>query len=306
MPVDAADGRDSPWQLFRSGVVALDLVLLLAVPVVLVGVMALPRATRVTLAFEYVTPSPWTAFVSSFVHLSGSHLLINLIGYALVVPLAYVLSVVSGYRHRFWVVFVSLLVASPIVLSYLNLTIVRRTATVGFSGVLLALYGYLPVAMASYADERLDLDVQQTVAPLVFFVGVSLVTALTLAAVLTNPVSVPVRGTIVPVTVVLAGVLAQLLLALSLVVVLYTVSVGTEIEDSRPSVKAILDRPGDAELGILAIGVFLTIPFATFPVDPIVDGGVLNGYSHLVGYALGFVATYVAVTIETRVTGEIT
>ena len=45
----------------------------------------------------------------------------NLVSYALVMPVAYLLSAVNGEQWRFRVVFVSLVLACPVVLSYSNL-----------------------------------------------------------------------------------------------------------------------------------------------------------------------------------------
>jgi len=286
----------------RTGTGVVDLVLLLSVPAILASAMALPRSLRASLAFEYAAPSIRTAVASSFVHVDPGHFLVNLVGYAAVVTPAYLLSVTSGHRRRFRVTFVSLVVACPILLPYLNLAIVRRSLTVGFSGVLMALYGYLPIALAGYGDERLGLRDSRRTGPLCFFLGLGLIAILTLASVLANPVTVPVRGVTVPVRPVLAGTLATLLIALVLVVALYAVSIrGTRGLRSR--IRAALQRPGEGELAVVGAGVFLAVPFLTFPLDPVAGGGVVNLYSHFVGYALGFIATYATTAIEERLFG---
>ncbi|WP_136689531.1 hypothetical protein [Halorhabdus amylolytica] len=297
---DRPSKGDDLWLTLREPATIFDLVLLGAVPATLLGTMALPQATRTALAFEYTDPSIGTAFVSSFVHATETHAAVNLVGYTLVVALAYVLSVLSGRRRRFRVTFVSLVLASPILLSYLNLTIVRRSAAIGFSGVLMALYGYLPLALGAFLQEQLDLGDSRRTGPLLFFVGLSLITVLTLGAVLTNPVTVPVRGVTVPVTSVLAGTLLSLFLALTLVVTLYVLSVTDGERNARSVASAALSRSGRAELTVVALVTFLAVPFVTFPLDPVVNGGVLNLYSHLVGYGLGFIATYVTATVEDR------
>jgi hypothetical protein len=38
--------------------------------------------------------------------------------------------------------------------------------------------------------------------------------------------------------------------------------------------------------------VFLSYPFVAFPSNPIGDGTVVNLYTHLLGFALGFISTY--------------
>ena len=168
------DHGDSLWPAIVRGITPLDALLLASVPLALVGVYLLPTATREALVFEYARPSIRTAFAAPFVHFDAAHLLFNLLAYALVVPLLYALSLTAGRRRQFRAVFVALLVSSPILLSYLNLTIVRDGVTFGFSGVLMAYYGYLPLVLAEHAESRLALGRTRTVAPLLFFVGLEL------------------------------------------------------------------------------------------------------------------------------------
>lgn len=288
------------WQTLREEAGFLDLLLLFSVPVVLLGPMTLSRAIRVSLAFEYTNPSLWTAFASSFVHLNAGHLLLNLVAYSLVVTIALSLSLLSGTRRRFRIAFVTLVVVSPFLLPYLNLAILRRSLSVGFSGVLMALYGYLPFALAAYLQSQFDIGDRRNTAPLVFFVGLAIITGLVLGAVFSHPVSVPIKGQIVPVRPVLVGTLASLLLALMLVVLLYSLSLSDGWNDLRRRIVAGLGVPGYAEMGVAAVGVFLAVPVAIFPIDPIINESVVNIYSHLVGYGLGFSATYATAILEGR------
>jgi len=282
----------------RAESTVVDVALILSVPVIMLAIMTIPRSVRASFAFEYVSPSPVTAFASSFVHLSPLHLVWNLVAYTVVVSVTYLLAISSGQRRQFRVVFVSLVIATPVLVPYLNLTIVRQSATVGFSGVLMALYGYLPVSLGTYLQQQFDLGADRTTAPLLFFVGLSVMTVLTLIAVVLNPVVVPVRGVSVPVTSVLAGTLVSLTGALVLVVILYLTSVPEHSHEIRGKLRRAVRRPGYAELAIVAGGVFLAIPFATFPINPVTEAGVLNLYSHLVGYGLGFTATYTWLAVE--------
>ncbi|WP_276270685.1 hypothetical protein [Haloarcula litorea] len=282
-----------------------DAALLLSVPAALLALWSLPAGVRASLAFDYAAPTPTTAVLSQFVHLGPTHLAVNLAVYALVVPVAYLLSVLSGHRRRFRVVFVSLLVVCPLVLPYLNLAIARGGTSVGFSGVLLALYGYLPLALATHAEAAFGIGRHRQTAPLLFFVGLALVTVLTLAAVVANPVRVPVRGVVVPVTGVLVAALAELVVALALVVALYAFSTDHGWRGVAADVRAAADRTGEFEVAAVGLVLFLTVPFATFPTDPVVDGGVLNLYVHLVGYALGFIGSYATVVVESRLFGPV-
>ncbi|MEF8826201.1 MAG: hypothetical protein V5A34_12405 [Halapricum sp.] len=282
----------APWRSIRERPSLADALLLAIVPAALIGVFVLPAATREALVFRYADPTVRTAFAAPFVHLSASHLLFNLAGYGLIVGMLYALSVASGHRGEFRVVFASLLVAGPPILSYLNLTIVRLGVTFGFSGVLMAFYGYLPLSIAEYLDARLKVGRSRTLAPLFFFLGLTLTTVQILRAVLRHPVTVAVDGVPASVTWVLAATLAELIVALVLVMSLYAVSVADEEWSIRTRLRDAAGQTGHFELAIGATVLFLAVPFATFPADPIVSGRVFNLYVHFVGYTLGFIASY--------------
>jgi len=288
------------FESLRSPSTAADLLLVSVVPALLLAAATLPVSVRRTLVFEYGNPTLWTALASSFVHVGQGHLAVNLVGYALVVPVAYLLSAVNGERWRFRVAFVSLVCACPVVLSYLNLAIVRTGGSAGFSGVLLALYGYLPLALATHAEKRFGIGQRRTTAPLLFFVGLTVITLLTLGAVLTYGVTVPYRGRTVAVGHVITATLVGLLAALVLVLVLYGLTAAEDGTAWRVKLRRAASETGHFELGVVAAGLFVTLPLATFPVDPVVSGRVLNLYVHLLGYALGFIASYVLDVLESR------
>ncbi|WP_324663590.1 hypothetical protein [Haloarcula sediminis] len=299
--IEERDSTDAgPLGVVFGPVTVADVLLLCAVPAVLLAAATLPLSVRQSLVFEYGDPTLRTALASSFVHVGPGHLAVNLLGYALVVPVAYLLSVVNGERWRFRVVFVSLLAVCPVVLSYLNLALVRAGGSAGFSGVLLALYGYLPLALATHAETQFGIGRRRTTAPLLFFLGLLVITLLTLGAVLTYGVTVPFRGRTVAVGDVVTATLVGLLAALVLVVALYLLSATGEGTAWCATLQAAAGSAGHFELAVVATGLFLALPFATFPVDPVVGGRVLNLYTHLLGYALGFIATYILVVLESE------
>jgi len=300
---DAESAKRGPFEALFTPTTAADVLLLCVVPAVLLAVATLPLSVRQSLVFEYADPTLRTALLSSFVHVGLRHLAVNLVGYALVVPVAYLLSVANGERDRFRIAFVSLVLVCPIVLSYLNLTIIRGAGSAGFSGVLMALYGYLPLALASHAEEQFELGKRRTTGPLLFFVGLTLITLLTLGAIQTYGVTVPFRGRTVAVGHVLTATLVGLLAALVLILVLYGLSAADEGAELRVALRAATKKAGHFELAVVATGLFLALPFATFPVDPVVGGRVLNLYTHLLGYALGFMAAYVLVALEEAAVG---
>lgn len=251
---------------------ALDVILLMLVPALLVGVYTLPMATKRALALEYTAPTVVTAFASHFVHFSAWHLLVNLAGYALVVSTAYVLSRASGRRRQFWVVYVVFVLAFPFALSGLNLLFVRPRVGVGFSGVVMAFVGYLPVALLGFVGSRLDGSLGRLRSEWLFFFGLAVVAYVAAPA---------------PYGVGLAA-------ASSLAGVLFLLAALGERPWRRTSTDDIT-AAGDAEVTVLGLTVFLGYPLVAFPADPVIGDAVLNVYTHALGFCLGYLATYAAV-----------
>ncbi|WP_415087691.1 hypothetical protein [Natronomonas sp.] len=251
-----------------------DVVALCAVPVALVAVFLLPMELRRAYLFSYGAPTPVTAFTANYIHLEIGHLLSNVGGYLLIVPVTYLLSALSGHRKRFYVAFVTFLLAFPVALSYLNLAIERPGLAVGFSGVLMAFVGFLPLAVTGYLQTYFDLDDALDASSALFFVGLALIATVSVNSFETYGLAV-------------ASLLAATLYALSV----------TENRDAfLPNVKAASGVAGHFELASLGLFLTLLVPLAAFP-GPSVTTGVVNLYVHLLGYALGFIATYLTVQV---------
>jgi len=258
-----------------------DLALLCSVPAALVIVFLLPRVTRRSLVFDYTAPTATTAFASAFVHLDPAHLLVNVGLYALVVPVALALDVGSDRRRRFYTVYPTFVGVFPFALSYLNLAIPRPAVGVGFSGVVMAFAGYLPLALANYIDDRFGVGPATQLAPALFLAGLTLVSVLIVRSAVAS-----------------AGHLAAgLALAASLGALWYVLDVAERSPDFRETVRVLLATPGATELTAVAGVLVFAVPFVAFPADPIRGAGVLNLYVHLLGYALGFLVPFTAVTL---------
>lgn len=256
-----------------------DVVIMAAVPVVLGLVFTRSVELRRSLVFDYTDPSLLTAFTANFVHLDGSHLLVNVGLYLLVVPVVYALSVTTGDRQRFYTVFVTVLCVFPVVLSYLNLAVLRPAFAVGFSGIVMAFVGYLPVALSRYLAVQFEIGPRRAVAPALFFFSLAIIATLSVQSV------VPENTTV------LLGT-SGLTLAALLTTILYGLPI-VEQGNIRRKLGVALDRSGYFELAAVAIVLCLAVPFVAFPVTPSASGGILNLYVHLLGYALGFMVTYV-------------
>lgn len=252
-----------------------DLVALAVVPAVLVGVFALPHERRVGLALSYADPSVLSLYTANFAHFSLGHLTSNLVGYLLVAPTAYVLCALADYRRTFWGVFAVFVFAFPVALSALNAELFRNTAhtALGFSGVLAAFFGFLPVALLWYLRRRFTGGLVIHHAPLLYFTGIG--TIAVIAAPAGRPTTLVFAGAFVGVALVGRRLAADL---------------------SRLSVAGFRDAltpAGYVEVAALALVLFLGFPFAAFPAVSASNGEVTNLYVHLVGYSMGFLVPYV-------------
>ena len=265
-------------RVLGSAVRPADLLVVLAVPALLVAAFALPAETRRALAFSYAEPTLATAVAANFVHLDLAHLVANVTTYLLVVPLVYVLSVLSDRRRRFFVAFTTFLVAFPAALSFLNLAVARPGVTVGFSGVNMAFVGFLPVALSGFVGTHFDVDAELDLAGALFFGGLAMVAVLSVRSMLTY------------------GVAAAAVLAAAL----FLSSVAERHERARPDLRAAVRAGGYFELAAVGLLLFVGLPTVAFPVDPVVGDSVVNLYAHLLGYALGFIVTYVTLQVAPR------
>jgi len=259
---------------YRPRGLILDLAILVGVPALLLGVYCLPEPTRIELALLYTEPTVLSAYTMHFVHLSADHLVTNLVAYLLVVPLTYVLAVRAGRRDVFRVATVTFLVAFPLVLSGLNLLVERPRIGYGFSGINMAFLGLLPLMLLSYLKRHAPATFELDHAPALFFAGVGLIAAL---AVPSPRLRLGIAGfAACGATLYLRGL--------------------TPIRRLRADVRSLFAEEG-AEYAVVGLLVFGLLPIAAFPPDPTGAGSVLNLYTHLLGYCLGFIAPYATVTL---------
>lgn len=255
----------------------IDILALLAVPVTLCSVFYLSLETRRELTFSYTEPTVATAFTAPYVHLEAGHLLANVGGYLLVVPLVFVLASLAGYRRLFYITFVTFALVLPPILSYLNLAIARPGMTVGFSGVLMAFIGVLPLTTAAHAAVYLRTERPLNVASVLFFLWLAFAAVLSLRSPLTYGIA-------------LASVLTATLYLASRPAV-----------DFRRWIRCALAQGSHFGLATLSVGVFFFMSLVAFP--PTVGGGrtVVNVYVHLLGCTIGFISTYVLLQVDRSV-----
>lgn len=256
-----------------------DVLTMAAIPVILVGIHLIPLSIRQEYLFEYTDPNPVTALVSALVHLHWAHLGVNIVLYALIIGMVYVLDTLTDRRTRFYRVFGVFVTVFPVVLSYLNLAAVRPAAGFGFSGIVMAFAGYLPVALAEFLEVRLEISYRRLLAPAIMFPSLGLIAVLSLWSVIPEN------------TTVLLGVVG-LVAAILLTTGLYLIAIYDAGSISLSTVSVAVNLPGYGDIAVGSLLVILSLPFVAFPLNPQLASGTLNLYIHLLGYALGFLVTY--------------
>ncbi|WP_281194870.1 hypothetical protein [Halorubrum sp. F4] len=291
-------------EVLRSRARPIDLLVLLAVPVVLLAVFTLPEATRRSLAFAYHDPTVLTAFSAHYVHLEADHLLANVAAYGLLTGVGYLLAVASRQRRFFFTALATFCLAFPFALSALNLAVPRRAIGFGFSGINMAFAGLLPLLLAAFVHEHLSEPGFASAnpsprsggpqhVPLSDSAPVRLLPATFLVVVgwigvLALPASADLTGLVGP-AVLLGGSLlgAHELLSTS--------------PEGRPSLRDGLSRtvgrPGYGDLFLVGAALAVAYPAVGFPAEPSVDGGVMNLYVHLLGFCLAFIGPYTLLAV---------
>lgn len=244
---------------------------LLVVSLLLVSGYHLPEPIKYHLVFQYEDPTVLTAVTANFIHLSWSHLLTNLLAFGLLSSLGYSLAILGGRRDLFIAASVTVLVAFPPVLSWLNLAVARPRVGFGFSGLVMAFLGLLALMVGVAVDQRWPGSEGLARSPGLFLGGLAVIAWL----------AVPTPRLRLGLTAV-AGLAALGFLW------------GRRSPDRRLARRWVVDDPAS---GVVLSGVVcvVVVPVAAFPTDPVSGGAVVNLYSHLLGYCLGFIVPYSAV-----------
>ena len=266
-PGSVAESRQS----YQFGTVLVD-GCLLALPVVtILWIFLLPEGVKEGLVLAYRQPTLRTAVAAHFVHFTRSHLLANLLGYVVIVPTAYAFSLLSGRRREFLVAVAVILFAFPLVLSWLNVQLVRPRIGYGFSGVLLALAGLLTLSLGWLIADRMAIGFTDRHTPLLFFGGTAVIVT---------------RG--LPRTDLLVG--AMLFVGVGLV--LYAGELSTRVLSRLQRLEPSMIDTDDAMLMVGGLGLVLTLPVAAFPTEAVNGHSVVNLYIHFLGYSLGFITPF--------------
>lgn len=221
------------------------------------------------MAFEYGDPTIATAYTAHFVHLTPSHLGSNLVAFLFVSgAIVIILSRVGDH----WLLvgyLTTLAVVLPVALSFLNLAIPRNGVTYGFSGINMALAGFLPVAITRYLERKLRHRIDTSLLLASFFLSVGYV-----------------------------GVVAVPLSTVSVALATNSVMFGTifAIQFGRSLSGTYLWSVTRSDLTdatlVNAVIVWIVLLSMGFPEIDAGGEGVTNLFLHFVGYTLGFTTAY--------------
>lgn len=163
------------------------------------------------------------------------------------------------------------------VLGALNVALDRPRLGYGFSGVVLAFYGFLPTALLSFINTQFTDDTGVRHSPLLFFFGA---TVIGIAAL---PTSTPQSITITA----LPGIA--------------TIGYGRDLLSDLSEFSfdgfqhATRHDGGYMELAVTAVIIFSCFLVLAFPTDPVKHGYVVNLYEHFLGYCIGYIAPFLTV-----------
>ena len=265
----------------------LDIGVITTVIVVLIGVYLFPASIQRALVFEYTEPTLLTAYTAHFVHFSVRHFIGNLTAFVLVSGTVYVISVEANRRRAFVKICATILIAFPIALSMLNLSIPRNSITYGFSGMNMAFVGFLPIVLTTYIERQWRYSLDTKILLLAFVLSVSYIAAVVLP-----------NERFFGITVWIALVVALGILTVSFLLHAISERPANASRSRRVTRMSRFERiasNGPAAIP-LVFGTALWVLFLSigFTTPDATTGTVTNVYTHFLGYALGFITAYLA------------
>ena len=241
------------------------------------------------LAFGLSAESLWasertlrTALTANYAHFSGRHLLDNLLNFWVTLFAIYPLVDLAGWGRRFRLSVGVYLLVVPFVIGAVTLAVTEPSTSqfaVGFSGIVAALLGFLPVVLAAAASRATDGAVDPA------WAGVPFCGSLAIAAAFSPALSASARPAITVGWLLAGGLLAG----------------GCWVTGRPQGLARRADRlPPDHKLAFL-IGatVFVFGVAGAF----VFVGESTNVWGHLAGYVAGFLFPYLGFVVVPGVVG---
>lgn len=251
-----------------------DVLLLVLVPLPLTFLFILPETIQEDLVLHLESPNLLTAFTTHFVHGSSSHFLGNLTAYVSFVTLIYLLSLLSGERRKFYLIFLIFVLAFPFILSSIDLLLLELETSKGFSGINSAFLGFLPISLFYFLKRKFSSGLKTSNSISLFFLGCGII------AFIYSSQSI------------LEMILIILIFGLS---AFYFWRTFKELKcgEVRKSLGGPKEGGGYLELAIVsALFFILVLPVSAFPSELAQKGGTVNILSHYSGFLFGFMVPY--------------
>lgn len=266
-PINDAQPDNTVRAELRESFQLIDLFMLAGIPVVLIALFALFDGPPSQMILSYENPAWHSTVTAHFVHGSPAHLFANVAAYFIVVPAAYSLALLADRRREFGLIFLIFTLVLPPLLSWSILLATERGIAFGFSGLLMAFVGALPVFIGTFVGKRGRLPSDWDVVRGVFSLGLALIVARTAQLGEYH----------------LALVLAALAIA------------GIFLHGPT---RAVTNRAqgymgsSETQLAAVGTGAFVVGLAVGFPGSGHTLAGLTSTYVHLMGFTFGFAISY--------------
>ncbi len=263
--------------------------LVVVIPAMLTLLFLLPSSIKNELTLYHGSPNAVSFYTTHFIHESFYHFSSNLVFYLMFIIPIYLLCQLADQRKKFYLMLASIFFVLPFLLSIVTLLVpaseslfsIPTSKSLGFSGIVSALFGFLPYSTLSYFKKSLG---QKTgifnLLMMAFFLLLG-------SALLTYPE---------PLT----------LSRISFLILVWGLLFGYSIRILRDaSLKAyfssVIDKISKNRIfrgGFLAL--YLLGLIAVFPEELRIGKDMVGVHIHLIGFAFGFLISYIFVREEFR------
>jgi len=238
------------------------------VPLFLLLLFLLPQEIKQGLALDVSRFSPQSIFLSHYVHEEFPHFSQNVLGYYIGMFLVYGFYFLRRGRGILRTLF-PLFVILPFVSSFLHLAGLPTSRSLGYSAIVAAIYGALPVVFFGFTEFRYKLKLNRTWSLWsLFFISMLLIAM--------------VYGHLYITLMVGVATAFFLLMALRF---------AAKNNDIMKFIHTLCIR----DRALLVFGLSFSILSAAvfFPANIVSENGVVNIFSHYVGYVFGFVTFWI-------------
>lgn len=133
------------------------------VPLALLLVAALPQTIREAWTLHLAAPSLLDAYLTNFVHGGVIHLSSNLVSYVFLMAVLLPLAIFADWKRELYITSFFFITVVPFIVSYYSIWTLHGTGTettVGFSGVIAAFLGLLPILLFAFFQRAVSSNIR--------------------------------------------------------------------------------------------------------------------------------------------------